>query len=103
MVITALELRDPELSSTEDVPLRGDTQPVCPEQGFGPASDSTQGAKHPAQVCGRTGDVYISAAERISQIRARISRTDDESFCFAFAEATLLNLTHQFLPGLTPV
>lgn len=99
MVITALEPRDPELSLTEDVPLRGDTQPVCPEQGFGPASDSTQGAKHPAQVCGRTGEVYISVAEQISQICARISRTDNESFRFAFAEATLLNLTHQFCLG----
>lgn len=103
MVISALERCDPELSLTEDVSLRGDTQPVSPEQGFGPASDSTQGAKAPAQVRGRTGEVCISGAEQVSQICARISRPDNESLHFAFAEATLLNLTHQFLPVLTPV
>lgn len=89
MIITALEPADPELSVTEDAPLRGDTQPVSPEQGFGPASDSTQGAKHPAQVCGRTGEVCIRGAERVSQICARISRTDNESLGFAFAEGIL--------------
>lgn len=93
-----------------DVSLRGDTQPVSPEQGFGSASDSAQRSKKSSVCVGRQVKSVLLGLNEPIKYMPESDRQLINLHALHLAEATVLLIqliynsrTHLLVPVVTPM